>query len=70
MSETEFPEPTDESPMSHWAAFFAQDPAARWQDIADALGVPKKSAWVGANAWCARRGIKLPPRNYIRGGEA
>jgi len=55
------PEPDNNSGVGHWAAFFAQDPAARWQDIADALGISRKSAWVGARLWCQRRGLKMPP---------
>ena len=39
-----FPIPDGSSSMSHWAAYFAQDPRSRWQDIADALEVSPASA--------------------------
>lgn len=67
---TIFPEPNDSSPMGHWAAYFAQNPLARWQDIADALGTTRGAARAGAVAWCIRNRQMIPRRGLPRVGGA
>jgi hypothetical protein len=57
-----FPLPKDSSPMGHWAAYFAQNPLRRWQDIADGLGTTRASAQASGRKWGLRHGFPVPPR--------
>lgn len=61
-----FPVPNDSSSMSHWAAYFAQDPYNRWQDIADGLGTSPSSAQGSARGWGIRNGFPVPKRKSRR----